>query len=435
MRALLLILIASSALGQGRFDRFNQRTDQGRSTRGFEQSSYAFFEFAPASGAGMGTACACTTPTGAKGEALTFTRAGDATCSKQGLATTGIANGDLVVCTNNQPRVEYDSQGVLGLLVESSRTNSALRSQELDNAAWISVTTAGAVTVTADFAVAPDGTTTAERIQYTACPTASTSSSRGQTGMVGLGTSASGSFYVKGNGTSGNVGLALGAGAAYAGATCAYNSTTWTRCTLTSAVTTSELYIGCFNNAVVSPNPGDTGSGDILVWGGQAEAGAYVTSYIPTVGATVPRSAETASIALPASAPALNSTAASWNPPASYASGFYNAGRLQKDASNNILMTNNAASPAPLLCTYTVGGSAYQGASTGANINVSQANRVVCAYDGVNVIACTNGTCANTARSFTNYSAAVSFDIGGPSVQGDGITSRLCLDPDASRCR
>jgi hypothetical protein len=110
MRALLLILIASSALGQGRFDRFNQRTDQGRSTRGFEQSSYAFFEFAPASGAGMGTACACTTPTGAKGEALTFTRAGDATCSKQGLATTGIANGDLVACTGNQPRVESSIQ-------------------------------------------------------------------------------------------------------------------------------------------------------------------------------------------------------------------------------------------------------------------------------------------------------------------------------------
>lgn len=34
MRALLLILIASAALGQGRFDRFNSRCGQGRSSRG-----------------------------------------------------------------------------------------------------------------------------------------------------------------------------------------------------------------------------------------------------------------------------------------------------------------------------------------------------------------------------------------------------------------
>jgi len=39
MRALLLILIASSAFGQGRFDRFNKRCGQGRSSRGFACSS------------------------------------------------------------------------------------------------------------------------------------------------------------------------------------------------------------------------------------------------------------------------------------------------------------------------------------------------------------------------------------------------------------
>jgi hypothetical protein len=35
---ILLSLVASASFGQGRFDRFNQRTDQGRSHRGFEQS-------------------------------------------------------------------------------------------------------------------------------------------------------------------------------------------------------------------------------------------------------------------------------------------------------------------------------------------------------------------------------------------------------------
>ena len=55
----------------------------------------AFFEFAPASGVGMGEACSCVDVTGTKGEALTFTRASTATCVK-GSPTTGIANGDLV---------------------------------------------------------------------------------------------------------------------------------------------------------------------------------------------------------------------------------------------------------------------------------------------------------------------------------------------------
>ncbi len=64
---LLILLLSSVSFGQGRFDRFNPRTDQGRSHRGFEQSGLAFFEFAPTSGAGMGSACACAAVTGAKG--------------------------------------------------------------------------------------------------------------------------------------------------------------------------------------------------------------------------------------------------------------------------------------------------------------------------------------------------------------------------------
>src|SRR5690242_20575791 len=62
------------------------------------------FEFAPANGAGMGAACACTNPTGSKGETMTFTRSSDAMCTK-GNTTSSIANGDLVSCTTNQIRV------------------------------------------------------------------------------------------------------------------------------------------------------------------------------------------------------------------------------------------------------------------------------------------------------------------------------------------
>ena len=125
-RAALFLLVAFVADAGGRFDRVNTRCAGGRSSRGLSCADYAYFEFAPASGAGMTAACACTTPTGAKGEAMTFTRTGAATCSKQGLATTGINDGDLVTCaSDNQPRVE-PSGGVLGLRVESAKTNPLL---------------------------------------------------------------------------------------------------------------------------------------------------------------------------------------------------------------------------------------------------------------------------------------------------------------------
>ena len=47
---ILLSLVASASFGQGRFDRFNQRTDQGRSHRGFLQSSGVSLANAPQPG-------------------------------------------------------------------------------------------------------------------------------------------------------------------------------------------------------------------------------------------------------------------------------------------------------------------------------------------------------------------------------------------------
>ena len=64
--------------------------------------AYAFFEFAPASGAGMGTACACAAVTGVKGEALTLTRASVAECYSNDGQT-------LTQCGNNLPRVSSGS--------------------------------------------------------------------------------------------------------------------------------------------------------------------------------------------------------------------------------------------------------------------------------------------------------------------------------------
>ena len=261
----------------------------------------AFFEAFPASGKGTFGACSTTPPTGARGEVLTFTRGSTATCTKTasgGLATTGIANGDLVVLASNQPRVEYDSAGVLGLLVESSRQNTILQSQSIDNASWTKTgTVIAAPTVTADFAVAPDGTTTADRIQTPACPTAATEStvniSYAQTAAAWDHT-----IYIRGTSGAGSTTLAVynSGSAGSARVTCNYVAGSWSRCELPythTAVAASLLYVGCTRNALIAGNV-DTGAGDFLLWGVQAEAGAYATSYIPTVGSAVIRAAESA---------------------------------------------------------------------------------------------------------------------------------------------
>ena len=129
-RALLFALVAMTA-DAGRFDRVNSRTPQGRTTRGLPDSSGAFLEFAPASGAGMGTACACTAVTGAKGEAIYFTRSSVAECYSNDGQT-------LTQCAVDQPRVSSGvaSSSVLGIWKEPLRSNSSLQSRDLSQAVW-----------------------------------------------------------------------------------------------------------------------------------------------------------------------------------------------------------------------------------------------------------------------------------------------------------
>lgn len=162
MHALLVVLILATPWRPERVERI------GRSNgRGGAGAAAKFFEFAPAAGTGMTAPCACTNPTGTKSEALTFTRSSSAWCAKQGYASTGIADGDLVLCPANKPRVEMTSDGGVGLLVEGAATN--ILTQPRDVGAWSTLNWSVAATLTADAGTRVDGTSGGWRVDMPAC--------------------------------------------------------------------------------------------------------------------------------------------------------------------------------------------------------------------------------------------------------------------------
>ena len=449
MRRLALIAVALAVTADaGRFDRINSRCVGGRSDRGLACEDFAFFEFAPSNGAGMGSACACTTPTGAKGEALTFTRTGDATCSRSGLATTGIQNGDLSVCAGNQPRVE-PSGGVLGLRVEGARTNEILRSQEIDNAAW----TSGAVgvaapTITANAATAPDGTVTAERLQVP-LTTAAQYSYRLQTGAAASQHTAS--IYVRGNGTSGTMHL-------WAGTTpnscvlCSYVSGSWSRCSTTTPGSATYA-IGFGNdstNAVCVAAGAALSALDVFVWQGQVESSAaYATSPIPTVASAVTRNAEAADFVLASAfAPTSGLSVASTQQVATGSVWVAGGGALSP------ILTTGAAGAA-IGATYWwpyVGGSfvniaADSGGVVSAGLATYNPNlalsfgttdRFSTSHTGSAIRVCQSGTCATSGASTFGTPSFTRLKVfpatGLASSQTSSILSRVCFDPSPSRC-
>ena len=290
-RVLLALLILSTPSDQrGRFERFCSRLD--RSTRGFECNSFAFFEAFPASGSGTSGPCSTTAPTGARGEVLTFARASNGTCTKTatgGLATTGIANGDLVVLSSNQARVEYDANGTLELLVESAGTSSGLRSEELENVAWTST-----ATVTANAATPPNTTNQTSNAEQLSDVSGAAFQGSCQTVVTASATQHSFYVYLQAGTIAKATVTMTGTGSATGDCTAnttALSGTSWSILGCSSAAAyagTLTAVTFCVNVGTVV---GDTGT--IMAWGADYKVAApYRTSYIPTVAATVTRAAE-----------------------------------------------------------------------------------------------------------------------------------------------
>jgi hypothetical protein len=205
-----------------------------------------------------------------------------------------------------------------GLLIEESRTNLLTFSEQLTNAAW----TPDAVTpcvITANQAVAPDGTTSAELMQEdtartgtfvflrTAGITITASSTQvysvyAKAGTISqiqitLTTANNGgqAYFDLTEGTITTSG-AIGTGQ-FIGAGITNVGNGWYRCSLAAVVGTAttinpRILLAKSSNSTYT----GTGTGNVLLWGAQLEAGAFATSYIPTTSASVTRAADVAQI-------------------------------------------------------------------------------------------------------------------------------------------
>jgi hypothetical protein len=219
------------------------------------------------------------------------------TYSRTGVATALTADGTVVEFAADVPQ-----RTSRGLLLEEARTNLGLRSRELATSPWVTLN----ATVTANAVAAPDGTTTAEKIEETA-----TTGPHGiyQSCATVAGQAYTQSCYAKAaernflvmtegnnvtstavfNLSTGVVSTVTGNGSPSAAIVALGNG--WYRCSLTFTpiAVFSNLQIRASNVASSAGYAGTAGSG-IYAWGGQFELGAYASSGIHTTTTAAVRS-------------------------------------------------------------------------------------------------------------------------------------------------
>lgn len=333
---------------------------------------------------------------------ITFTRSTTATF-------TG-SNGLIQSAAINAARFDYNPTTLapLGLLIEEQRVNLVTYSEQFDNAAWTKTN----VSVTANSTTAPDATTTADTLNE-GTATASHSCHQAPTltasttytiscfiktvsaGFAGLAINTTSSnnygsveFNLAGAGSVNRTSV-LGTGFAIVSSSITAVGNNWFRCVATITLGSATV---ADPRATVYMSDGSgsfdtrgrvtyTGTNKTLfAWGAQLEAGAFATSYIPTVASQVTRTADVAVM--------TGTNFSSWfNAPAGTFAATYEASPNTftsylvasngVTAQNSIHFDNDSGN---MRAVYYSGSSAVATLSLGARGTVGTVNKVASAY-------------------------------------------------------
>lgn len=339
-----------------------------------------------------------------------YMRAGVVT-TNAGLTVTRASSG---YAETSDGRLVSFGSGVLrhtdkGLLVEGARTNLLTYSQafnELSPGAW-TVDNGGSTNpvVTANYGAAPDGTTTADRIQFD--KTGGTYSRIFQD-LSGVSSAVYiFSVYMRTLTGTANVGIRIEG----TGVNCAV-TTTWQRfsVSLPSAGTSATSQILLFDSI-----PGNDETADVLVWGAQTEAGAFASSYTPTEGSAVTRAADQVTVTLSALTSGY-SMYAQW-------SGSQNGGSRVIDFGGSTLIRRSGGT------NLNFNGAGLEGSAVGAFAS----GKAAIAIDAAAVRGAANGSSVTvTNGSYSSSSqTALRFGSTGTSNYLDGYIRRIAIFPSA----
>jgi hypothetical protein len=227
--------------------------------------------------------------------------------SGTGAVVTATGAFGIVKAANNEPRFDHDpvTLACKGLLIEESRTNLILRSENFANASWVK--SGGSISSVAN--VEPDGSANSELFSEDG----TTGAHRIFQSFVGtIGTVYTLSVFLKFNGRA-EVSLenrsitgnptaifniqngTIGFVSAGLTATIQAYPNGWYRCSITGTATMAGGNCLIAGYSVTGVYIGLNGPA-FYIYGAQVEAGSFLTSYIPTVASSVVRSADVCSI-------------------------------------------------------------------------------------------------------------------------------------------